>query len=207
MNVLETNVLETNVLGTNVLRRTVALLVWAAFSISLATAQQPMNPVLSGEMKMLDGSEKNLADYKGKVVLVVNVASRCGNTPQYSDLQKLYDVYKGRGLVILGFPCNQFGGQEPGTDSEIAEFCESKYGVNFDMFSKIEVNGADACPLYKSLTSLPLRPVGKGNISWNFEKFLIGRDGKPVARFSPGTKPSNQGFVRYVEEELSKAAP
>ena len=181
------------------------VLTWIVFSISMATAKQPMNQVLDQKMKMLDGTEKSLADYKGKVVLIVNVASRCGNTPQYADLQKLYDVFKDRGLVVLGFPCNQFGGQEPGTDSEIAEFCESKYGVTFDMFSKIDVKGADACPLYKSLTALQLRPVGSGNISWNFEKFLIGRDGKPIARFSPGTNPSNPGFVRFVEDALSKA--
>ena len=140
-------------------------------------------------LKTLDGKDANFSDYKGKVVLVVNVASKCGNTPQYKALEALYEKYKEQGFVILGFPCNQFHGQEPGTPEEIQKFCTQTYGVTFPMFDKIEVNGAGRHPLYTELAG-PASPF-PGDIKWNFTKFLIGRDGKILARFEPGTKPDS----------------
>ncbi|MEZ6135322.1 MAG: glutathione peroxidase [Pirellulaceae bacterium] len=156
-------------------------------------------------MKTLAGEEVNLAEkYKGKVVLVVNVASKCGLTPQYTELQKLHEKYHDKGLAVVGFPCNQFGKQEPGSSKEIATFCTENYGVTFDMFEKIEVNGDEACELYKQLTATEAKPVGAGKISWNFEKFLVGRDGKVVARFSPRTTPDDKTLLGAVEKELNK---
>ncbi len=160
---------------------------------------------ISFKMQSLDGKEVELTKkYKGKVLLVVNVASKCGLTPQYTDLEALNEKYAAKGLCVLGFPCNQFGQQEPGTASEIREFCTTKYGVKFDMFDKIEVNGDGACPLYKHLTALPTLPKGTGAITWNFEKFLVGRDGKVVARFAPRTKPTDPELVKAIEAELAK---
>jgi len=157
------------------------------------------------KMKSLDGKEVDLAKtYKGKVLLVVNVASKCGLTPQYKDLQALHEKYAAKGLCVLGFPCNQFLQQEPGSASEIRQFCTTKYGVQFDMFEKIDVNGAGACALYKHLTALPTLPKGSGDISWNFEKFLIGRDGKVVARFKPQTKPADPELIKAIEAGLAK---
>lgn len=156
-------------------------------------------------MKTLDGRQVDLEEqYKGKVLLIVNVASQCGLTPQYEELQALHEKYGERGLSVLGFPCNQFGKQEPGTADEIREFCSSKYGVTFDMFDKIEVNGEGACDLYKHLTALDTQPKGPGKISWNFEKFLVGRDGKVVARFEPRTKPTDPLVLQAIERELGK---
>jgi glutathione peroxidase len=156
---------------------------------------------LTGEMPGLDGKPVDLASYQGKVVLVVNVASRCGATPQYAGLQKLYDTYKDRGLVVIGFPANDFGAQEPGTDAQIAEFCTSKYAVTFPMFSKITVKGADAPPLYKALTQSANPP---GDIAWNFEKFLIGRDGAVVGRFKTRVAPDDPAVIAAVEAALAK---
>lgn len=158
---------------------------------------------LTRSMKALDGETVDLSKYKGKVVLIVNTASECGLTPQYSELQAMYEKYKDQGLVVLGFPCNQFGKQEPGTAKEISEFCTENYGVTFDMFDKVEVNGDGACELYKQLTALDLQPKGKGKVSWNFEKFVIDRNGKPVARFEPKTAPDAEAFVATVEKLLS----
>lgn len=163
------------------------------------------NAVLDVSMKMLDGKEVNLAErYKGKVLLVVNVASKCGLTPQYTELQGLHDKYADQGLAVAGFPCNQFRGQEPGSATEIAEFCTKNYGVKFDMYQKVEVNEDGACKLYKSLTATETKPQEKGKISWNFEKFLIGRDGQVVARFSPKTKPDDKEVIAAIEKELAK---
>lgn len=166
----------------------------------LAHAEQ--GSPLAGTVKKIDGTAVDLSTYKGKVVLVVNVASRCGYTGQYAGLQKLYDSYKDKGLVVLGFPANEFGAQEPGTDAEIATFCSSKYGVTFDMFSKIVVKGRDISPLYKSLTegSSPA-----GDVSWNFEKFLIGRDGKIVGRYKSGVGPEDAKLTGAIEAELGKS--
>jgi glutathione peroxidase len=180
------------------------------FSGSSSSAKTPiqaksdLDPVLNYKMKSIDGSEVDLNSYKGKVVLVVNVASKCGLTPQYKQLQELYDKYADKGLVILGFPCNQFLGQEPGNEEQIKTFCETKYGVKFPMFAKVDVNGDGACDLYKQLTSLELPPVGKGAISWNFEKFLLNREGQPIARFSPRMKPDDAKVIEAIEMALGK---
>jgi glutathione peroxidase len=159
---------------------------------------------LSFTMKALDGKDVNLGKYQGKVVLIVNVASKCGLTPQYEQLQALHDKYSEKGLAILGFPCNQFLWQEPGTAEQIQEFCRVNYGVTFDMFAKVNVKGDEACDLYKTLTALDTEPVGPGKISWNFEKFVIGRDGEVVARFSPRTKPDDPAVLKVIEAELAK---
>lgn len=158
---------------------------------------------LDHKLKTIDGEEKNLADYKGKVVLIVNVASKCGLTPQYEGLQALYEKHEKEGFVVLGVPCNQFLGQEPGTEKQIKEFCTTKYKVTFPMFSKIDVNGDKADPLYKYLTAQKSNNLS-GDISWNFEKFLIGKDGKLVGRFGPKTKPTDKEFVSAIEAALKK---
>jgi glutathione peroxidase len=137
----------------------------------------------------LDGREEKLADYRGQVLLIVNTASACGFTPQYAGLEALYEKLHDDGLTILGFPCNQFGRQEPGSEAEIGQFCSANYGVTFPMFAKIEVNGANAHPLYKYLKDARPGLLGSEAIKWNFTKFLIGKDGEPVARYAPNTKP------------------
>ncbi len=137
----------------------------------------------------LDGHEEKLADYRGQVLLIVNTASACGFTPQYAGLEALYGKLHGDGLTILGFPCNQFGAQETGSEAEIGAFCQKNYGVTFPMFSKIEVNGANAHPLYKYLKDAKPGLLGTEAIKWNFTKFLIDKDGEPVARYAPNTKP------------------
>jgi glutathione peroxidase len=174
-----------------------------ASSLSAHGASQDKSP-LEFKMDSLTGEEVDLAKYKGKVILIVNVASKCGLTPQYEQLQALHDKYADQGLAILGFPCNQFRGQEPGTAAEIAEFCKKNYGVSFDMFAKVDVNGEEACDLYKLLTSLETKPAGPGDISWNFEKFVVNRDGEVVARFAPRTIPDADEVVEVLETELKK---
>lgn len=148
--------------------------------------------------KTIDGQDASLEDYQGKALLVVNVASHCGLTPQYEGLQKLYLEYQERGLEILGFPCNQFMGQEPGTDTEIESFCKSKYDVTFPLFSKIEVNGPGAHPLYQWLRS----ETGGADVTWNFEKFVIGPDGAVLGRFSPKTAPDDPALRAAIESAL-----
>ncbi|MFM7115868.1 MAG: glutathione peroxidase [Planctomycetota bacterium] len=167
-------------------------------------ANSDLDPALNYKMKSIDGAEVDLNSYKGKVVLVVNVASKCGLTGQYKQLQELHDKYADKGLVILGFPCNQYLGQEPGSEEQIKTFCETKYGVKFPMFANVDVNGDGACALYKQLTSLELPPVGKGAISWNFEKFLLNREGQPIARFSPRTKPDDAKVIEAIKMALGK---
>jgi glutathione peroxidase len=137
----------------------------------------------------LDGHEESLSAYRGQVLLIVNTASQCGFTPQYAGLESLYEKLHGEGLAILGFPCNQFGAQEPGSEAEIGQFCMKNFGVTFPMFAKIEVNGEHAHPLYKYLKDAKPGLLGTEAIKWNFTKFLIGRDGEPVARYAPQTKP------------------
>lgn len=159
---------------------------------------------LSFTMKSLSGKDVDLSKYQGKVVMIVNVASKCGLTPQYQQLQALHEKYSKDGLAILGFPCNQFLFQEPGTAEKIQEFCKVNYGVTFDMFAKVKVNGSGACDLYKILTALDTKPVGPGKIRWNFEKFILGRDGEVVARFSPRTKPDDPEVLKVIEAELAK---
>jgi glutathione peroxidase len=150
----------------------------------------------------LDGQPASLGDLAGKALLVVNVASKCGLTPQYSGLEKLQEQFAGRGFSVVGFPCNQFGGQEPGSAQEIAEFCSTTYGVSFPMFEKIDVNGAARHPVYTELTALADADGEAGDIQWNFEKFLVGPDGKPVARFRPGTDPQAAEVVAAIEASL-----
>ena len=147
----------------------------------------------------LQGKEVSMDAYKGKTVLVVNTASKCGLTPQYEGLEAIYEKYKDQGLVILGFPCNQFGGQEPGDEKSIEEGCLVKYGVTFPMFSKVEVNGGNAHPIFKYLKGKLGGWIGS-SIKWNFTKFLIDPDGKPVKRFAPTTKP--ESLIPYIEKYL-----
>ncbi|MDH5209825.1 MAG: glutathione peroxidase [Burkholderiaceae bacterium] len=152
-----------------------------------------MTTIYDFSAQTLTGKPRKLSDYKGKVLLVVNTASKCGFTPQYAGLEELYKKYKSRGLVVLGFPSNQFGEQEPGPDSEIAEFCEMNYGVSFPMFSKVDVNGDAAHPLFKYLTSSKKGMLGSQAIKWNFTKFLVGRDGTVLERYAPTTAPADIG--------------
>jgi glutathione peroxidase len=149
------------------------------------------------QMKTIKGEPVSLGDYKGKVLLIVNVASKCGFTPQYEALEALYKKYKDQGLVVLGFPANNFMSQEPGSDEEIQTFCKSKYGVTFPMFSKISVKGDDKAPLYQFLTS------SGGEIPWNFTKFLVGKDGKPIERFSPKVTPDAAELTSKIEKALA----
>jgi glutathione peroxidase len=175
-----------------------------AAAVTAASAEEKAPAALNFTMKSITGKDVNLADYKGKVLLVVNVASKCGLTPQYEVLEALHEKYNDKGLAVLGFPCNQFGKQEPGTDAEIAEFCSATYKVKFPMFSKIEVNGDNAAPLYKHLRALETKPKGPGDISWNFEKFVIGKNGDVVARFAPRTAPDSKEVLDVIEAELAK---
>jgi glutathione peroxidase len=174
-------------------------------------------------VRRIDGSSASLGDYKGKVMLIVNVASKCGLTPQYADLEKVYEDYRDRGLVVLGFPANEFAGQEPGTNGEIQQFCQSKFGVQFPMFEKIVVKGEEQHPLYhklieqcpraqakpqsalrKTLDSHGLGPKNDTDIMWNFEKFLVNREGKVVARFAPDFNPQDAEVKNAIEAELGK---
>ena len=162
-----------------------------------------MNNVHDFAVQRIDGTPTQLATYKGQVLLIVNVASRCGFTDQYAGLQKLYETYKDRGLVVLGFPANDFLGQEPGTNPEIAQFCSLKYHVTFPMFEKMVVTGRDMHPLYKFLTEKTTNPEFSGKITWNFNKFLIGRDGRVVARFGSRTKPEDKDVGAAIEKALA----
>jgi glutathione peroxidase len=158
-----------------------------------------MTTVYDFSAKTIDGKARKLADYKGKVLLVVNTASQCGFTPQYKGLEALYKKYKDKGFAVLGFPSNQFGQQEPGPDDEIAEFCEMNFGVTFPMFSKVDVNGDAAHPLFKYLTSTKKGLLGSEAIKWNFTKFLIDKEGNVVERYAPTTKPED------LEEDVQAA--
>jgi glutathione peroxidase len=150
----------------------------------------------------LDGQPASLADLAGKTLLVVNVASKCGLTPQYAGLERLHERFAGRGFSVAGFPSNQFGGQEPGSAEEIQEFCSTTYGVTFPMFEKIEVNGPGRHPIYTELTAVPDAAGEAGDIQWNFEKFLISPEGKVIARFRPGTEPDDPELVAAIEANL-----
>jgi glutathione peroxidase len=165
-------------------------------------------------VRTIEGPAETLAEYKGNVMLIVNVASACGLTPQYLGLEKIYEAYMARGFVVLGFPCNDFGGQEPGTELEIQRFCEAKFNVQFPMFSKITVKGEARHPLYVEL--IAQQPKAQGNpgsapkegsdISWNFEKFLVGRDGKVIARFAPQVTPESPILIEAIEAALAAEA-
>ena len=152
-------------------------------------------------VKTIDGNEEKFADYKGMVLLIVNVASYCGYTPQYHGLEELNQQYGDRGLRVLGFPCNDFGAQEPGTNAEIADFCELNYGISFELFDKIHAKGSQQHPLYQILTN-SVEP--KGDVAWNFEKFLIGKQGEVVARFGSGVTPTSSELIQAIEAELAK---
>ena len=152
------------------------------------------------QTKTIDGTDVSLADYRGRVLLIVNVASRCGFTPQYKGLEELYREYKTRGFEVLGFPCNQFGSQEPGSEPEIKNFCETSYAVTFPLFSKIDVNGPDAHPLYKFLESARPGILGTKRIKWNFTKFLVDRQGNVVARYAPKDEP--ESFAGDIQKLL-----
>jgi glutathione peroxidase len=160
--------------------------------------------VLDFKMRDIDGKDVKLKKYKGNVLLVVNVASKCGYTPQYEGMQATYSKYKDRGFYVLGFPANNFGSQEPGTEAEIKEFCESKYKVTFPMFAKISVKGDDQDPLYKFLTSKETNPDFAGDITWNFNKFLVDRKGKVVARFTSKEKPESDAVAAAIEKYLAE---
>jgi len=162
-----------------------------------------MNDNISN-VTVVDMDKKNihLSDYKGDVLLIVNVASECSNTPQYKGLEEIYEKYKDKGFEILAFPCNQFGEQEPGTNEEIKEFCTTKYNVKFKLFDKINVNGENRIPLYAKLTDNGV--TGKKDIPWNFEKFLVSRDGKIVQRFNYKTEPTSGEVITAIEKELLK---
>jgi glutathione peroxidase len=153
-------------------------------------------------MKSIDGQQVSLGSYSGKVVLLVNVASKCGFTPQYTALEAVYEKYKDKGLVIVGIPANNFAQQEPGTDDEIKKFCSSKYSVTFPMMAKVSVLGDDKTPLYSFLTAKDTDPQFAGDIKWNFTKFLFGRDGKPVARFEPNVTPDDPKVKAAIEAAL-----
>ncbi len=150
------------------------------------------------EAERLDGTKESMEKYKGKTIVVVNTASKCGLTPQYEGLERLFKAYKDQGLVILGFPCNQFGNQEPGTAEDIKEFCQMNYGVSFPMFAKIDVNGSDAHPIFKYLKT-ELSGLLGGKIKWNFTKFVIDKTGKPVKRFAPTTEPiAMESYIKDI---------
>jgi glutathione peroxidase len=179
-------------------------LLWIVVGVRPA-ASEISSQVLDFRMRRLAGSEQDLADYRGQVVLIVNVASRCGLTPQYRGLQQLFDRYRERGFVVLGFPANDFRGQEPGTDAQIREFCRANYGVTFPMFSKIHVTGDEIHPLYARLTAQPA-PIG-GAVEWNFQKYLVDRSGRVVARFSPRVEPLHADIVSRIEALLAEPRP
>ncbi len=160
-----------------------------------------MTTVYDFTAEKLEGGDQSLADYKGKVLLIVNTASKCGFTPQFEGLEKVYENLKDKGLVVLGFPCNQFASQDPGSNSEIGEFCQRNYGVSFPMFAKIDVNGSDAHPLYKFLSKEAKGILGSEAIKWNFTKFLVGRDGNVIDRYAPTTKPED--MVKDIEKALA----
>jgi glutathione peroxidase len=184
----------------------VSLVIVGAMTINhpAAAATSQSTTPLDEDMQTLGGDDVNLAEkYAGKVVLLVNVASRCGLTPQYEALEALHEQYAERGLAVVGVPCNQFNGQEPGTAAEIAEFCRTNYGIEFDMLAKVDVNGEGACPLYKYLTSKETNPEFGGPIKWNFEKFLFNRRGQLVARFAPPVKPDSPEVTHAIETELA----
>jgi glutathione peroxidase len=162
---------------------------------------QPASP-LDFTVKTIDGKEQNLSEYKGKVVMIVNVASRCGYTPQYEALEKVYKSYADHGFVILGFPANNFKSQEPGTDEQISTFCKSKYGVTFPMMSKISVAGDDKAPLYKFLTQKETAGEFAGEIGWNFNKFLVDRNGNLIARYNSKTKPDDSQVTGEIDKAL-----
>ena len=180
-----------------------ALYIFTLLAMVIAKPAADVRSPLDFEMENINGEKVALESYKGKVVMIVNTASKCGLTPQYEGLQNLYETYKDKGFVVLGFPANNFMNQEPGTDEEIKEFCTVNYNVTFPMFSKISVKGKDKHPLYQYLTDKEQHEFG-GEIEWNFAKFIVGSDGQLVARFKPKTKPRNEQVIETIETALEK---
>ena len=178
--------------------KTLSLLCGLVFA-SMAFAEPPLYDI---PLKDINGKDTSLKAYQGKVLLIVNVASFCGNTPQYKGLESVYQKYKDQGLVVLGMPCNQFGKQEPGSNEEIKEFCSKNYSVTFPMFDKLDVKGANQHPLYKDLSGK--ESPFPGDVKWNFGKFLVGRDGNILKRIEPGVKPESPEVVTAIEEALAK---
>lgn len=181
------------------------VVVLGAWALGAASEQATPTPSpLDFTLPRIDGMPQPLADYRGQVLLLVNVASRCGYTPQYEGLEALYDRYFERGFAVLGFPANDFKGQEPGSNTEIAEFCRATYGVEFPLFAKISVVGEEQHPLYRMLTGLPA-PLG-GPVEWNFQKYLVDREGRVVARFAPRVAPEDPELVSWIERLLDAPA-
>ncbi|MBK0063067.1 MULTISPECIES: glutathione peroxidase [unclassified Acinetobacter] len=158
-----------------------------------------MTSLYQFEAELLEGDIKQLADYEGKVLLIVNTASKCGFTPQFAGLEKIYEKYKDQGFEVLGFPCNQFGGQDPGSNDEIGAFCQRNYGVNFPMFAKVDVKGPEAHAIFRYLTREAKGILGSESIKWNFTKFLVSKEGKVLNRYAPTTKPES------IEDDIEKA--
>jgi glutathione peroxidase len=183
------------------LAASLSALVMASFAFAAVKASS----VLDFSVKDIDGKDVELSQYKGDVLLIVNVASKCGYTPQYKGLEAVYEKYKDKGFKVLGFPANEFGGQEPGTNEEIKTFCTSKYDVKFPMFSKIVVQGNGIHPLYQFLTSKDTDPKFAGPIPWNFTKFLVNRKGEVVARFAPGDKPESDKVTKAIDAALAES--
>jgi glutathione peroxidase len=181
---------------------TAAVLVTATVCVATDKKEEKMTGPLSFKMTGIDGKEVDLAQYKGKVVLFVNVASKCGYTRQYKGLQAIYEKHNKDGLVVIGVPANDFGSQEPGTDEEIQKFCSSTYNVTFPVLSKVSVKGEKKSPLYKFLTEKETNPNFSGEIGWNFEKFLVNRKGEVVNRFKPGDDPESETVLKAIKNEL-----
>jgi glutathione peroxidase len=179
---------------------TLAMLVTGTLS---AAEEANVPAALKFKMKTLAGKEIKLNQYRGQVVLIVNVASACGLTDQYQQLQALHEKYSSQGLKVIGVPCNQFGAQEPGTAKQIQAFCKKNYGVTFDLLAKVNVNGEKACGLYKHLTQIQTKPKGPGKIGWNFEKFILDRKGQIIGRFDPQTKPDDEAVVKLIKGALA----
>lgn len=190
-------------------RRTLSWILGGACALGIVAGrmvnaeEKKVSSVLNHTLNDIDGKPVPLSKYQGKVLMLVNVASKCGLTPQYTPLQSVYQKYKDQGLVVLGFPANEFGEQEPGTEAEIKEFCNAKYRVTFPMFSKIVVKGEGQHPLYKQLTDKSTNPKFGGDIEWNFAKFLVNRKGEVVARFSPQVSPDSPEVIAAIEKELA----
>ena len=183
------------------MRKFLLILTWCVACVSLSAQSKS---IYDFTMKSIDGQQVSLKDYSGKVVLLVNVASKCGFTPQYAGLEALYEKYKDKGFVIVGIPANNFAQQEPGTDEEIKKFCSSKYMVTFPMMAKVSVLGDDKTPLYSYLTDKTADPKFAGDIKWNFTKFLFDRSGKPVARFEPKVTPDSPEVAAAIESALGQ---
>jgi glutathione peroxidase len=177
---------------------------WKNDKIQTADAPGTAKSVHGFTLRMIDGKERPLADYRGRVMLLVNTASKCGLTPQYADLQALHEKYAERGLAILGFPANDFMGQEPGTEAEIAEFCALNYQVSFDMFAKLTVKGKEIHPLYRYLTEKSENGVFNAPVTWNFQKFLVDRQGRLVASFGPAVRMTNEAAITKIEALLAE---